>query len=176
MIAVVPSRDAVSVAQSSPVQESVWSDESASVPVLGDVLMVAVAVVAAMLVITLALGFVDVLPEDERPVAVEFSYTDEADPAVADSFDTTNEEDEYDGLLTIVFTHGEPVPASELSVQGPASHEEVTSWADAGIVDVPSETVGAGAELRVWVREDDTVRVFRDEDEQTGLVGVWRGS
>lgn len=152
------------------------SDESASVPVLGDVLMIAVAVVVAVLVITLALGFVDVLPEDGQPAAVEFSYDDDVDPTVTDSFDTTNEGGAYDGLLTITFTHGGPVPASALFVHGPASGEDVTSWADAATVESRDETIGAGAEIQVWVREDDTVRVVRDEDEQTGLLGVWRGS
>ena len=152
-----------------------WSDESASVPVLGDVLMVAVAVVAAVLVITLALGFVDVLPGDSQPAAVEFSYTDEVEPTTADNFDTTNGDGTYDGLLTITFTHGGPVPADELFVQGPASREAVTSWGDAGTVESGEETVSAGSEIQVWVHEDDTVRVFRDEDEQTGLIGVWQG-
>lgn len=159
---------------------SLSRDESGNIEVLGDIVMVGVVVVIGIVVIVLLLGLVDTLTESEPPTKLEFSYEGNTTPAYADSFGTTNEDGEYDGLLTVSHAHGSALPAAQLEIRGTSSLDGPTPWTDSdpaadGPAYGPDDTVDAGNRLQVWVTLEDPVTVvWHDpETDQSATLGSW---
>lgn len=145
-------------------------DDRGVTPVVGIVLMIAVAVILASLVSIQAFGLFGVADDPGPTIDVSFNYSTSADPAVTDSWgeDGTN----HDGLLTFTFEHGDKTPPERFTVTGASS----TSTASFSATSLGSkEFYEAGDTLRIWVDAEDTVViVWRDPGgEKTSAVAVW---
>lgn len=155
------------------------SDDSGSVPVLGDILMVGVAVIFMIVAAIVVLDLVGILPGEETTATVEFEFEDDADPSQVDSFGRTNENGTYDGLLTIRHTYGTVIPADEIRIRGVSTLEgRVSLLETAGAGDSPSyeagDEFGAGDRVTVWVRSEDTVHFIHDRpNEGERLLDTW---
>ena len=147
-----------------------------SAPVIGDVLLVGVALLFAVIATITVLNLTGLLVEDPPIANIEFEYESDVNPTYADSFNTTNVAGQYDGLLTITHTHGRTIPADELFVTNVSSLAGKIPWAvTAATGDGPSYThtqrIGASDQLEVWVRATDPVQVlWLSEQDGEGLV------
>jgi hypothetical protein len=164
---------------SEPTHRSSASDRG-SAPVIGDVLLVGVALLFAVIATITVLNLTGLLVEDAPVANIEFEYESDVNPAYADSFNTTNEAGQYDGLLTITHTHGRTIPAKELFVANVSSLAGKTSWAvTVATGDGPSYTrtqrVGASDRLEVWVRTTDPVQIIwlSDQDREGLVLAKW---
>jgi flagellin-like protein len=152
-------------------------DERAVTPVIGIVLMVAVAVILAALIAPELLSLSRESGEAGPSSVIKFDY----DATATDQDDWGNDDESGTGLLTITHTDGEPIPLDRLTVRGASSGDDL-AFSDSTVV---SNGVGlddgqfnSGDEVTVWVNADDTVRIVWDSREgtKTTAVAVWDGA
>ena len=146
-------------------------DDRAVTPVIGIVLMVAVAVILAALIAPELLSISRNSGEAGPQVVVQFDYdaSSTGDANGKDSWGGTKGA-EHTGLLTFSHESGEPIPADRLTLVG------VTDLSDPSFTEpLGSDRFEKGATLSVWVNEGDTVRVVWDSREgtKTTAVAVW---
>lgn len=156
-------------------------DERAVTPVIGIVLMVAVAVILAALIAPELLSLSRESGEAGPSSVIKFDYDTSVDPDTADSWgvkDSATATD-YDGFLTITHTDGEPIPLDRLDLRGVTDRPNLefsnSSVTGTGLDD---GQFNSGDEVTVWVNADDTVRVVWDSREgtKTTAVAVWDGA
>lgn len=156
-------------------------DERAATPVIGIVLMVAIAVILAALIAPELLSLSRNSGEAGPSSVIKFDYTTSVAESEADSWglqDNAGAPD-YDGLLTITHTDGEPIPLNRLSLVGVTDRGDL-SFADPSVTGTGLDDgqFNTGDEVTVWVNGDDTVRVVWDSREgtKTTAVAVWDGA
>lgn len=155
------------------------NSDAGVVPVLGDIILLGVAVLASLLIIILVLDLTGVLSESDPIATFEFTYEGNVSAEYVDSFGTTNKNGSYDGVLTITHAHGTAVPATTLYVNGTSSQSDMVSWAETSNgTDGPNydttDVIGSSHDLQVWVEEDDAVTVFwNKEDEDPAKIAGW---
>jgi len=146
-------------------------------PVLGLVLLVALAAVLTTVISTAVLGLDDQVSQSPPQANFEFRYDDAA--AGPDSFGTTG--GGYDGRLVVTHGGGSAVDAARLSVTGASSTSGASSWgpdtASAPQYDDAS-TISSGDKLTVWVDADDTVRVTwqTEPGAEAVTLNTWPGA
>lgn len=146
-------------------------DDRAASPVIGVVLVVALAVILASLVSIQAFGLFGVADDPGPTMDFAFDYDTGAAESTPDSWDTKDSNTgtpDYDGILEITFQGGEKVAPERLTVQRP-NNESAVSYP------VSTEKLEVGTTLKVWVKDDWTVRViWRDPGgDKTAAVAVW---
>jgi flagellin-like protein len=148
-------------------------DDRAVTPVVGIVLMVAVAVILAALVSIHAFGLLGTADDVGPNVQVRFNYSTSAAPDVQDSWGRKNTSDTYDGLLTFTMEGGTNVPPERLTLTGATGLTNGSFSGNNALGD--KEFYESGDTLRVWVAADDTVRlVWRDPGgEKSAAVAIW---
>lgn len=146
-------------------------DDRGATPVIGIVLMVAIAVILAALVSTQTLALSRQSAEAGPSAVIQFDYDTTA--TGADAWSNADPGDPAYGLLTITHEGGESIPMDRLSLIG------VDGAAALGFTAIGGDDYfDAGDEVTVWVHEDDTVRVVWDSREGTKstAVAIWSDS
>lgn len=154
-------------------------DERAATPVIGIVLMVAIAVILAALIAPELLSLSRNSGETGPSSVIQFDYdtsTAESKPDAWGLQDDAGTPD-YDGLLTITHTDGESVPLDRLSLVGVTDRSDLAFGVASG-TGLSDGELNSGDELTVWVMGDDTVRVVWDSREgtKTTAIAVWDGA
>jgi flagellin-like protein len=146
-------------------------DERAVTPVIGIVLMVAVAVILAALIAPELLSISRNSGEAGPQVVVQFDYDASATGDVdgKDSWGRTKGAG-HTGLLTFSHESGEPIPADRLTLVGVSGLSDKSFTTPMG-----TDRFEKGETLTVWVNEGDTVRIVWDSREgtKTTAVAVW---
>lgn len=145
-------------------------DERAATPVVGIVLMVAVAVILAGLIAPELLNLTRQSGEAGPTAVIQFDYDSSVDPSTTDSWGNTKQAG-HTGLLTFSHESGEPIPAGRLTLVGVTDLPNNAFTAS----DLGTSDFDKGDTLTVWVNEGDTVRVVWDSREgtKTTAVAVW---
>lgn len=161
------------------------ADDRAVAPVIGVILVVAIAVLLATVVGVFTVGIGEQTTPEVPSVVVAFEYDATAAPGDEDSWDRTkaeasdaSDDGDVDGLLTVTHDHGFRVPADRLELVGASGLD------DGAFVDDDVDAFGgdgyydSGDELRVWVAEGDTVTVVwrSPEGTKSAALGVWNGA
>ncbi|WP_255196756.1 type IV pilin [Halorarius litoreus] len=148
-------------------------DERGATPVIGIVLMVAIAVILAALVSTEALALGRHSAEAGPSAVIQFDYDASVTGTEGDAWGRDNTGGTYDGQLTISHEGGEAIPVGRLTLVG-VDGTELAFSQPSGV----GTHFDAGDELTVWVHEDDTVRIVWDSREGTKstAVAVWEGA
>lgn len=146
-------------------------DDRAVTPVIGIVLIVALAVILASLVSIQAFGLFGVADDPGPTMDFSFNYDTSVPDSEQDSWGTTGDSPpsgSYDGILEITFQGGENVEPERLTVLRGSDEFSVGS-------EVSTEKLEVGTTLKVWVYDDTTVRViWRDPGgEKSAAVAVW---
>lgn len=151
---------------------AVDGDERAATPVIGIVLMIAVAVILAALISPQMLALSRESGEAGPQLVVDFDYDTSVSGAEPDSWGNTK--GSTTGLLTITHAAGEGVPAGRLTVVGLADGDQAFTNAD-NTNALDDGEFDSGDELTVWVHEDDVIRIVWDSREgtKTTAVAVW---
>lgn len=161
------------------------ADDRAVAPVIGVILVVAVAVLLATVVGVFAFGIGEQTTPEVPSVVVAFEYDADAAAGAEDSWGRTKDDasdayddGEVDGLLTATHDHGFRVPVERLELVGASGLD------DGAFVDDDGDAFGgdgyydSGDELRVWVAAGDTVTVVwrSPEGTKSAALGVWDGA
>ena len=180
-------------------------DQRAVTSVIGNVLLVAVVVVVAAVLGTLALGFVDQAQEVPPKSAFEFEYHNSSDTT---SFKHGNPNYGSDNL-TVRYTHGDTIPSSRVNVtvSGAVERDQngdvlgrdlifEPNYAGGGNLFGNTDTVTAGDQYTIsdndfistdgsgnlgWLRKLDlseaTVTVYwlSDDGQNSAVIGQWTG-
>lgn len=146
-------------------------DERAATPVVGIVLMVAVAVILAALIAPELLSLSRNSGEAGPNSVVEFDY----DASASGDDNWGNPDTSGTGLLTMSHAGGDPIPADRLTLRGASSGSDLKFTDVTGTTALDDGQFDSGDELTVWVNEGDTVRVVWDSREgtKTTAVAVW---
>jgi len=141
-------------------------DDGAVSPVIGVILMVAVTVVLAAVIATFVLGLGEQVSDAAPNTSIEFSYDDEVDSGVEDSW---GENSNGEALLTITHTGGNNVDASLLGVTGSSAEPDGATYTDFSTSEESwnSSQMTAGASVSLWIDADDSVSVVWENDEGT---------
>lgn len=154
-------------------RSSLHDDDRAVTPVIGIILVVALAVILASLVTIHALGLFGVTDDAGPNVAVTFDYQPSASTGIEDSWTTTNSDGKYDGLLNFTYQHGDQKPVERFSVRVTSRTDQLqfSNSRELG----SKEFYSAGDTLSIWVNETDTVRIIWDspEGDKSTAVAVW---
>lgn len=154
---------------------AVADDERGATPVVGIVLMVAIAVILAALMSPELLSLSRQSGEAGPSAVVEFDFDQSVSPGQPDSWNNDGSSlGAGGGLLTITHAGGEGIPEGRLTVTGASSEADLAFTSASG----PALSDGefdSGDELTVWVHEDDVVRIVWDsrEGSKTTAVAVW---
>lgn len=145
-------------------------------PVVGIVMVIALAVILAALVGAHTLGIGRNSAANVPNVAVSWDYDETVGTDVEDSWGEDNSGDSYDGLLTITHDHGDRVPPELLTIVGASSGPEGPFTEDDELAG--QEFFASEDSVTVWVNADDTVRVVwrNPEGSKSGNVAVWTGA
>lgn len=154
-------------------------EERAVTPVVGIVMIIALAVILAALVGSHTLGIGRDTTSNVPNVAVSWDYDETVDEDVQDSWGTVKDDADsgsYEGLLTITHDHGERVPPELLTIEGASSEPDGPFTEDSELAG--QEFFASEDSVTVWVSADDTVRVVwrNPEGSKTGNVAVWNGA
>lgn len=143
---------------------SLFDDDRAVTPVIGIVLMVAIAVILGALVSIQAFGLFGVANDPGPTMDFAFDY----DTTASGPDDWSTSEGSYDGKLEITYQGGESVAPERLTVLREGDELPMTD-------PVSSETLEVGTTVEVWVNDETTLRVvWRDPGgEKTTAVAVW---
>lgn len=150
-------------------------DERAATPVIGIVLMVAIAVILSALIAPELLSLSRNSGEAGPSSVIKFDY----DASASGADDWGHPDGSEAGLLTITHTDGEPIPIDRLTVRGASSGDDLAfSAASTTGTGLDDGQFNSGDEVTVWVDGDDTVRVVWDSREgtKTTAVAVWDGA
>lgn len=143
-------------------------DDRAVTPVIGIVLIVALAVILASLVSIQAFGLFGVANGPGPTMDFAFDYNKSAGSGDTDSWGNTTSFEGAQGLLEITYQGGENVEPERLTVLRGSDEFAVSD-------PVNTEKLEVGETVKVWVADDTTVRViWRDPGgEKTAAVAVW---
>lgn len=149
-------------------------DDRAATPVVGIVLMVAVAVILAGLISPELLSLSRESGEAGPSAVVEFEFRASAADAPDSWGNDRSSVGAGGGLLTVTHASGEGIPVGRLTLRGASSGDDLSFTAASGTATSDGE-FDTGDELTVWVSGDDTVRVVWDSREgtKTTAVAVW---
>lgn len=152
-------------------RQSLFDADRAVTPVIGLVLVVALAVILASLVSIQAFGLFGVANDPGPTMDFTFNYNTSAPASAEDSWGTTagaGASGDYDGILEITYQGGKSVAPERLTVLREGNESAVSH-------PVITETLEIGTTLRVWVYDETTLRVvWRDPGgEKTAAVAVW---
>ena len=144
-------------------------DDRAVPPVVGVVLMVAITVILAAVVGTVAVGFTDRFEQSTPQTSFGFEYDAGTTAGVDCSFEVTDDSDA--GTLTVAHESGEAIDGDQLYLLTDAGEAEWKADCD------NSDTVSTGDSIDVAVDADQTLRVvWKAEDGgQTKTIVRWDG-
>jgi flagellin-like protein len=144
-------------------------DDRAVPPVVGVVLMVAITVILAAVVGTVAVGFTDRFEQSTPQTSFGFEYDAGTTAGVDCSFDVTDDSDA--GRLTVTHESGEAIDGDQLYLLTDAGEAEWKADCD------NSDTVSTGDSIDVAVDADQTLRVIweAEDGEQTKTIVRWDG-
>jgi flagellin-like protein len=144
-------------------------DDRAVPPVVGVMLMVAITVILAAVVGTVAVGFTDRFEQSTPQTSFGFEYDAGTTAGVDCSFDVTDDSDA--GTLTVAHESGEAIDGDQLYLLTDAGEAEWKADCD------NSDTVSTGDSIDVAVDADQTLRVvWKAEDGgQTKTIVRWDG-
>ena len=144
-------------------------DDRAVPPAVGVVLMVAITVILATVVGTVAVGFTDRVGQSTPQTSFGFEYDAEPPDDRACSTDLTDGGDT--GNLTVTHESGEAIDAAQLYLLTDAGEAE---WADCH---ASASTVSTGDSIDVAVDADQTLRVVWESDAgaETKTIVRWDG-
>lgn len=150
-------------------------DERGATPVVGIVLMVAIAVILAALISPELLSLSRQSGEAGPSAVVEFDFDQSVSDTQTDSWGNDGTAlGAGGGLLTITHAAGEGIPEGRLTLTGASSGADLafTSASGPALSDGEFDT---GDDLTVWVHEDDVIRIVWDSREgtKTTAVAVW---
>ncbi|WP_255196757.1 type IV pilin [Halorarius litoreus] len=153
--------------------ERLKTDARGVTPVVGILMMIAVAIILASLVSIQAFGLFGVANDPGPNMDIAFNYSTSAPDTAEDSWGRNNTNGTYAGLLTFTLEQGEEVSPQRFEVVGAANLDD-GAFASTDELD-GEEFYEVGDTLRVWVEADDTVViVWRDPGgEKTTAVAVW---
>jgi flagellin-like protein len=144
-------------------------DDRAVPPVVGVILMVAITVILAAVVGTVAVGFTDRFGQSTPQTSFGFEY-DASTPAGGEcSVDLTDGGDA--GTLTVAHESGEAIDGDQLLLITDAGEAEWKADCD------NSDTVSTGDSIDVAVDADQTLRVVWEAEDggQTKTIVRWDG-
>jgi flagellin-like protein len=145
-------------------------DDRAVPPVVGVVLMVAITVILAAVVGTVAVGFTDRFAQSTPQTSFGFEY-DAGTPAGGEcNVDLTDGGDA--GTLTVAHESGEAIDGDQLFLVTDAGKAEWKADCDA-----TADTVSTGDSIDVAVDADQTLRVVWEAEDggQTKTIVRWDG-
>ena len=144
-------------------------DDRAVPPVVGVMLMVAITVILAAVVGTVAVGFTDRFEQSTPQTSFGFEYDAGTTAGVDCSFEVTDDSDA--GTLTVAHESGEAIDGDQLYLLTDAGEAEWKADCD------NSDTVSTGDSIDVAVDADQTLRVvWKAEDGgQTKTIVRWDG-
>jgi len=144
-------------------------DDRAVPPVVGVMLMVAITVILAAVVGTVAVGFTDRFEQSTPQTSFGFEYDAGTTAGVDCSFDVTDDSDA--GTLTVAHESGEAIDGDQLYLLTDAGEAEWKADCD------NSDTVSTGDSIDVAVDADQTLRVVWEAEDggQTKTIVRWDG-
>ena len=144
-------------------------DDRAVPPVVGVILMVAITVILAAVVGTVAVGFTDRFEQSTPQSSFGFAYDAEPPDDGACSTDLTDGGDT--GNLTVTHESGEAIDGDQLYLLTDAGEAEWKADCDG------AETVSTGDSIDVAVDADQTLRVVWESDAgaETKTIVRWDG-
>ena len=144
-------------------------DDRAVPPVVGVILMVAITVILAAVVGTVAVGFTDRFEQSTPQTSFGFEYDAGTTAGVDCSFDVTDDSDA--GTLTVAHESGEAIDGDQLYLLTDAGEAEWKADCD------NSDTVSTGDSIDVAVDADQTLRVIWEAEDggQTKTIVRWDG-
>ena len=144
-------------------------DDRAVPPVVGVMLMVAITVILAAVVGTVAVGFTDRFEQSTPQTSFGFEYDAGTTAGVDCSFDVTDDSDA--GTLTVAHESGESIDGDQLYLLTDAGEAEWKADCD------NSDMVSTGDSIDVAVDADQTLRVVWEAEDggQTKTIVRWDG-
>jgi len=145
-------------------------DDRAVPPVVGVILMVAITVILAAVVGTVAVGFTDRFGQSTPQTSFGFEYDAGTAAGVDCSFDVTDDSDA--GTLTVAHESGEAIDGDQLFLVTDAGQAEWQADCDAS-----ADTVSTGDSIDVAVDADQKLRVVWESDAgaETKTIVRWDG-
>ena len=124
-------------------------------PVVGVVLLVGVTILLALVAAPIALDFAGDSGDSPPEAEFGFGYSEATDPVVRDSFGTPGGGPGGDGLLTVIFRNGDPLPPGQVRIETAKSGGPLTDVAAYG----SGDRVESGDRITVWVGRGESVEV-----------------
>lgn len=151
---------------------SCHKNKRAITPVIGIILLVAIAVILAAVIGTFALGMGDRVQDSAPSTRFSFDYKQGDPSGVCTNLSDDDGTDE--GKVTITHQAGDKIRESQLTIIDDEGNR--ASWDDCAFTDVTE--ISSGDQTAPEIDADDTVRlvwVSENDEDDTAVIATYKG-
>lgn len=150
------------------------AEEDAVTPVIGIILLVAIAVILASIVGVFALGLSDETKDTSPQTRLSFDYADGDQTGVVTACGLSNDDGSGEGKLTITHEAGDQIQEPRIALRDEEGTN--TGWNDCSTTNV--NQVSAGDQAVPEIDSDDTIRVIftgENQGDDSAVIGKFEG-